>query len=68
MTITGAEKETSKVNVGGALNVKTGVVTIDKHVELKSSATGQDDKSLLVMARIHLSLIRLYLRLVRTPY
>ena len=40
MTITGAEKETSKVNVGGALNVKTGVVTIDKHVELKSSATG----------------------------
>lgn len=44
MTITGAEKETSKVNVGGALNVKTGVVTIDKHVELKSSATGQDDK------------------------
>lgn len=46
MTITGAEKETSKVNVGGALNVKTGVVTIDKHVELKSSATGTgtDDK------------------------
>ena len=40
MTITGAEKETSKVNVGGALNIKTGVVTIDKHVELKSSATG----------------------------
>lgn len=45
MTITGAEKETSKVNVGGALNVKTGVVTIDKHVELKSSAaSGTDDK------------------------
>ena len=44
MTITGAEKETSKVNVGGALNIKTGVVNIDKHVELKSSATGQDDK------------------------
>ena len=40
MTITGAEKETSKVNVGGALNIKTGVVNIDKHVELKSSATG----------------------------
>ena len=45
MTITGAEKETSKVNVGGALNIKTGVVNIDKHVELKSSAaTGTDDK------------------------
>lgn len=45
MTITGAEKETSKVNVGGALNVKTGVVTIDKHVELKSSAaSGTNDK------------------------
>ncbi len=40
MTITGAEKETSKVNVGGALNINTGVVNIDKHVELKSSATG----------------------------
>ena len=40
MTITGAEKETSKVNVGGVLNINTGVVTIDKHVELKSSATG----------------------------
>lgn len=40
MTITGAEKDTSKVNVGGALNIKTGVVNIDKHVELKSSATG----------------------------
>lgn len=44
MTITGAEKETSKVNVGGALNIKTGVVNIDKHVELKSSATGTNDK------------------------
>lgn len=44
MTITGAEKETSKVNVGGVLNIKTGVVNIDKHVELKSNATGQDDK------------------------
>ena len=44
MTITGAEKETSKVNVGGALNVKTGVVTIDKHVELKSNASGTNDK------------------------
>ena len=45
MTITGAEKETSKVNVGCALNINTGVVTIDKHVELKSSAaTGTDDK------------------------
>ena len=44
MTITGAEKETSKINVGGALNIKTGVVNIDKHVELKSSATGKDDK------------------------
>lgn len=45
MTITGAEKETSKVNVGGALNITTGVVNIDKHVELKSSAaTGTDDK------------------------
>ena len=45
MTITGAEKETSKVNVGGALNIKTGVVNIDKHVELKSSAaSGTDDK------------------------
>ena len=44
MTITGAEKETSKVNVGGTLNIKTGVVNIDKHVELKSSATGKDDK------------------------
>ena len=40
LTITGAEKETSKVNVGGPLNINTGVVTIDKHVELKSSATG----------------------------
>lgn len=44
MTITGAEKETSKVNVSGALNIKTGVVNIDKHVELKSSATGTNDK------------------------
>ncbi|MDY2798884.1 MAG: autotransporter outer membrane beta-barrel domain-containing protein [Anaerobiospirillum succiniciproducens] len=44
MTITGAEKETSKVNVGGTLNINTGVVNIDKHVELKSSATGKDDK------------------------
>ena len=44
MTITGAEKETSKVNVGGTLNVKTGVVNIDKHVELKSNATGTNDK------------------------
>ncbi|WP_027940391.1 autotransporter domain-containing protein [Anaerobiospirillum succiniciproducens] len=44
MTITGAEKETSKVNVGGTLNVKTGVVNIDKHVELKSSAaSGTND-------------------------
>ena len=40
MTITGAEKETSKVNVGGKLNINTGVVNIDKHVELKSSAAG----------------------------
>ncbi|WP_317383302.1 autotransporter outer membrane beta-barrel domain-containing protein [Anaerobiospirillum succiniciproducens] len=44
MTITGAEKETSKVNVGGALNIKTGVVNIDKHVELKSNASGTNDK------------------------
>ena len=45
MTITGAEKETSKVNVGGALNINTGVVNIDKHVELKSSAaSGTNDK------------------------
>lgn len=44
MTITGAEKETSKVNVGGALNINTGVVTIDKHVELKSNASGTNDK------------------------
>ena len=44
MTITGAEKETSKVNVGGTLNIKTGVVNIDKHVELKSNASGKDDK------------------------
>ena len=44
MTITGAEKETSKVNVGGTLNVKTGVVNIDKHVELKSNASGTNDK------------------------
>ncbi len=44
MTITGAEKETSKVNVGGKLNINTGVVTIDKHVELKSSAaSGTND-------------------------
>ena len=44
MTITGAEKETSKVNVGGTLNIKTGVVNIDKHVELKSNASGTNDK------------------------
>ena len=45
MTITGAEKETSKVNVGGKLNINTGVVNIDKHVELKSSAaSGTNDK------------------------
>ena len=44
MTITGAEKETSKVNVGGTLNINTGVVNIDKHVELKSNASGKDDK------------------------
>lgn len=44
LTITGAEKETSKVNVGGALNIKTGVVNIDKHVELKSNASGTNDK------------------------
>lgn len=44
MTITGAEKETSKVNVGGKLNINTGVVNIDKHVELKSSAaSGTND-------------------------
>ena len=44
MTITGAEKETSKVNVGGTLNINTGVVNIDKHVELKSNASGTNDK------------------------
>ena len=44
LTITGAEKETSKVNVGGALKIKTGVVNIDKHVELKSNASGTNDK------------------------
>ncbi|MGN8851845.1 autotransporter domain-containing protein [Anaerobiospirillum succiniciproducens] len=44
MTITGAENETSKVNVGGTLNIKTGIVNIDKHVELKSNASGTNDK------------------------